>query len=230
VTKFLARGASNIAIVEWPFDAADLRKLADAGLSRAMLDAEHGERLLDRATAADIACFIEACHGLGLEAWLAGGIEAPDIPRLLPLKPDGLCLDDASALAMARDLMSARRAVEPKPGPRDKLFLRDLVLAISVGAYAKEHLKPQRVRFNVEAEIDRRSGEARDMRDVFSYDLILDAIHRVLAQGHVELLETLGERIAGTLLVYPDVARLTIRLEKLDVGPAVVGIEIVRER
>jgi dihydroneopterin aldolase len=230
VIKLLARGASDIAIVRWPFDPADLRELADAGHSRVMLDAQDGERLLDQATIPDVARFIEASHGLGLEAWLAGGIEAPDIPRLLPLKPDGLCLDDESTLAMARDLMADRRAVEPKPGPRDKLFLRHLVLDISVGAYAKEHLKPQRVRFNVEVEVGRRTDQARDMRDVFSYDIILDTIRRVVAAGHVDLLETLGERIAAELLSHPDIARLTLKLEKLDAGPAVVGIEMVRAR
>jgi FolB domain-containing protein len=232
VTKLLARagdGSQPIAKVGWPCGVTDLREMASSGHSSLMLDTG-AERLLDRATIPGVARFIETCHALGLEAWLAGGIEAPDIPRLLPLKPDGLCIADASTLAIARDLMVAARAVEPRPGPRDKLFVRDLVLDMSVGAYAKERLKPQRVRFNVEAEIARPAAQARDMRDIVSYDLILDAIHRVVAQGHVDLLETLGERVAAELLGHPSIARLTLRLEKLDVGPAIVGIEMARER
>jgi dihydroneopterin aldolase len=225
-------------------DLEAIDALAGRGFAGALLEAD-AARLLDLVPVADIARFVERCRARGLEAWLAGALEAPDVPRLLALRPDVLCFDealrgasgklDASRLAILRDLIPRAGAAQiPSPdcapGPRDKLFVHDLVLAISVGAYAQEREKRQRVRFNVDVEIARPSAEARDMRDVFSYDLIADTIRRVASKGHVELLETLAERIARDLLGHPAIARLTLRLEKLDVGPAIVGIEIVRDR
>src|SRR5262249_58990779 len=58
-----------------------------------------------------------------------------------------------------------------------------------------EHLKEQSVRFNVDVGILRSSHVAEDMRDVFSYDVILDSIRMIVAQEHIALVETLAERI-----------------------------------
>ena len=52
----------------------------------------------------------------------------------------------------------------------------------------------------------------------------------VAAQEHIALMETLAERIAALILTYPRVASVTVRVEKLDIGPGTVGVEIVRER
>ena len=112
----------------------------------------------------------------------------------------------------------------------DSIFVRDFDLPVSVGAYFHERAKPQKVRFNVEARIYRADHVAEDMRDVFSYDLITDSIRMIVAQEHIALMETLAERIAALILTYPRVARITVRVEKLDVGPGAVGVEITRER
>jgi len=112
----------------------------------------------------------------------------------------------------------------------DRIFVRDFDLPVRVGAYLHERAKPQNVRFNIEARIYRGDRVAADMRDVFSYDLITDSIRMVAAQEHIALMETLAERIAALILTYPRVASVTVRVEKLDMGPGTVGVEIVRER
>jgi FolB domain-containing protein len=112
----------------------------------------------------------------------------------------------------------------------DRIFVRDFDLPVSVGAYLHERTKPQKVRFNIEARIYRADRVAEDMRDVFSYDLITDSVRMVVAQEHIALMETLAERIAALILTYPRVASITVRVEKLDVGPGAVGVEIMRER
>ena len=43
-------------------------------------------------------------------------------------------------------------------------------------------------------------------------------------------METLAERIAAVLLAHARVTSVTVRVEKLDVGPAGVGIEITRDK
>ncbi len=112
----------------------------------------------------------------------------------------------------------------------DKVFVRDLVLPVSIGAYDFERNRTQRVRFNVDVELRNASRHAEDMRDVFSYDLVIDAIRLILARGHIDLVETLAERIADALLAHRDVDCVTIRVEKLDVIEGSVGVEIRRER
>jgi dihydroneopterin aldolase len=68
------------------------------------------------------------------------------------------------------------------------------------------------------------------MRDVFSYDVITDAIRMIVAQEHIALVEMLAERIAAVVLTHPRVASATVSVEKLDVGPGAVGVELTRER
>ncbi len=112
----------------------------------------------------------------------------------------------------------------------DRVFVHDLVLPVYIGAYDFERGKTQRVRFGIDVDIRRSSHHAEDMRDVFSYDVIIDTIRLLLSRGHVDLVETLAERIADALLAYPRVTRVIARVEKLDVIDGRVGIEISRER
>ena len=52
----------------------------------------------------------------------------------------------------------------------------------------------------------------------------------IVAQEHIALVEMLAERVAALVLTHPRVVSVTVRVEKLDVGPGAVGVEIVRER
>lgn len=124
----------------------------------------------------------------------------------------------------------------------DRVFVRDFVLPVRIGAYASERAVPQSVRFNVEAAVVRLSRPMREdepgapahwepgMRDVFSYDLIRDGIRMLVDAGHVALVETLAERIAAMVLSHPRVAKVSVTVEKLEAGPGVVGVAIERTR
>jgi (5-formylfuran-3-yl)methyl phosphate synthase len=115
-------------------------------------------------------------------------------------------------------------------GPVDRVFVEDLVLPVSIGAYAWEREAPQNVRFNVSAWVVRTGRAAEDMRDVFSYDLITDGIRMLTGSGHVGLVETLAERIAAMVLAHPRVVRVMVRVQKLNTGSGSVGVEIERTR
>lgn len=112
----------------------------------------------------------------------------------------------------------------------DRILVRDFVLPVRIGAYKHERDRVQNVRFNVDVGILRAAQAAEDIRDVFSYDVILDAIRMVASHEHIALVETLAERIAALILAQHRVVSVTIRIEKLDVGPGAVGVEIVRKR
>ena len=105
-------------------------------------------------------------------------------------------------------LLAARGyAPDPNGDPAftDRVFVRDLVLPVRIGAYARERAAPQRVRFAVEVLVTRAARASADMRDVFSYDVITDGIRLLIDAGHVPLVETLAERIAEMLLAHPRV-------------------------
>src|SRR5215470_10297947 len=151
--------------------------------------------------------------------------------ELIPLDPRSRLSEQVVRSADYR-LLAARGyyADAGKDGATDRVFVHDLVLPVRIGAYAREREKPQNVRFNVDVMITRASHAAEDMRDVFSYDVVTDAIRIIVAKEHIPLVETLAERVADAVLAHPRVVNVTVRAEKLDVGPGSVGVEIKRER
>jgi len=65
---------------------------------------------------------------------------------------------------------------------------------------------------------------------ILSYDRITEAIATELAADRLNLLETLAERVAERILAEPQAMRAFVRIEKLDIGPYALGVEIVRSR
>jgi dihydroneopterin aldolase len=158
---------------------------------------------------------------------------------------------DPEAVKIVRDLIPREAAVADFAGPKidwrllaargyaaqnekgsetDRVFVHDLIMPVAIGAYDFERGHTQRVRFNIDVDIRRLGAQAEDMRDVFSYDLVVDAIKLILSRGHVALVETLAEQIATALLAHAPVLSIQVRVEKLDVLDGCVGIEIKRER
>ncbi|MBV8525816.1 MAG: dihydroneopterin aldolase [Acetobacteraceae bacterium] len=225
-----------------------------AGFRGAILDTadKRGGRLPEYAEMAQLHAFIQRCGRVGLFSGLGGGLEAPDVVRLLALNP-GL-LRFRRALCRGRDrtrpiepelVRRIRRLVpqvrdirarEEEPSESqseaatDRVFVHDLILPVRIGAYSREQGSPQRVRFAVDACVTRLPRPVRDMHDIFSYDIITDTIRLLIEGGHQMLLEALAENIAAKLLAYPRVMRVTVQLEKLDMGAGVVGVALERTR
>jgi dihydroneopterin aldolase len=152
------------------------------------------------------------------------------IRALIPPDPRAVRPHDDRAAKVDYRLLAARGYAAKDDVATDRILVRDFVLPIRIGAYRHEREKPQHVRFNVDVGIVRSPHVAQDMRDVFSYDVILDGIRMLVAQEHIALVETLAERVAALILAQPRVVNVTLRVEKLDVGPGAVGVEIVRKR
>ena len=119
---------------------------------------------------------------------------------------------------------------DPENPATDLIFVHDFVLPVRIGAFDREHDAPQQVRFNVDARVARRVQVPERLHEVFSYDLITDGIRAIVAQGHVHLVEALAERIAAAVLSHPQILCVTVRVEKLEVGPGSVGVEITRRK
>ncbi len=264
--KALAR---DVALVGMLFaddepDFALLPQLAALGFKGAMLDTRDKSRgrLLDHLDVPRLDSFCSQCSAAGLAGGLAGSLEAPDVPRLLLVKPDllgfrgALCRNhdrggqiDPQAVTLIRELIPRERPeadASPKIDWRllargiiggresdseiDRVFVRDFVVAARIGAYDFERNAPQRVLFEVDASVRRAATQADDMRAIFSYDVILDAIRLVVGRGHVEFVETLAEEVAAILLRHARVRSVRVNVRKMDVIEGAVGVEIIRER
>jgi dihydroneopterin aldolase len=115
--------------------------------------------------------------------------------------------------------------------PRDRISLRDHIVEADIGAFQKERGHRQRLRFNVVVEVRPVTEPLLDDVDrILSYDRITEAIAAELAAERLNLLETLAERVADRILAEAAAMRVFIRIEKLDVGPYALGVEIARSR
>jgi 7,8-dihydroneopterin aldolase/epimerase/oxygenase len=113
-----------------------------------------------------------------------------------------------------------------------KLLIRDLVLQARIGVFAREKTGTQRVRFDVELDVLDRPVRDERVGDVVRYDKLVAAIRARLAEGHVNLVETLAERVAEICLKPDDARQVRVRVEKLDTDPdlSAVGVEIRRTK
>lgn len=239
---------------------ASLDRLAEAGFHGAMLDTaqKSGGRLLTHIGVVELQRFVREAKDRGLMVGLAGGLEEPDVPRLLQLSPDllgfrgALCAGGRSGPIDAARVAAIRRLIPRHDAPAledggngttatrslgnagvtaERIFVRDFVLPVRIGAYSHEKGEAQKVRFDVIAELAPRLSAARDMGDVLSYDLIIDGIRKLVAEGHVDLVETLAERIGALVLeASPRALGVTVCVEKLELGPGGAGVELVMQR
>lgn len=114
-----------------------------------------------------------------------------------------------------------------------RILVRDLVVKCLIGIHAHELLAPQRVRINVEMAVFEQAGPlSDDIANVVSYEDVIEGVKTMVAEGHINLVETLAEKIATLCLTDERVQSVRIRVEKLDVyaEAASVGIEIERRR
>ena len=113
------------------------------------------------------------------------------------------------------------------------VFIRDFMVDCLIGVYEHEKCSPQRVRVNLDLAVD--EGEhpiIDDILNVVSYETMANGILAIADEGHVNLVETLAERIADMCFDDQRVDSVRVRIEKLDIieNAGSVGVEIERFR
>ena len=111
-----------------------------------------------------------------------------------------------------------------------RVFIRDLELLAHIGIHGHEQTKHQPVRINVDLAVE-DALELEDRLDrVVDYESITLRIRAIIAQGHINLAETLAEAVAEACLEDPRVKCARIRVEKLHAVPGAesAGVEIER--
>lgn len=113
------------------------------------------------------------------------------------------------------------------------VFVRDLELSAHIGVYRHEKNAAQPLRINIDLTVQEGEGPVGDrLSNVVDYGKVVDGIRAIIDEGHVNLVETLAERIAAFALADERVLVARVRIEKLKVIPEArsVGVEIERAR
>ena len=111
------------------------------------------------------------------------------------------------------------------------VFVRDLEVMATLGIHEHEKLKAQRIIVNIDLSV--KEGDdpmVDDIKNVVSYEIVVKKVEAIVAEGHVNLVETLAELIATSCLKDKRVVAARVRIEKPDIIPNArsVGIEIER--
>ena len=111
-----------------------------------------------------------------------------------------------------------------------RLFLRDYTVHIDIGVHDFEKRGAQRVLINVELYVPMALSTPRadELIEVVDYDFIRSSVLARVAQGHIQLQETLADDVLVLMLAHPRVRAARVSTAKPDVYPdcAAVGVEV----
>ena len=131
---------------------------------------------------------------------------------------------------MSANPVSTHPAATPSLKAR-RIFINDLVLDCLIGVHRHERDGTQRIRINLDLTVLESPNPIEDrLSNVLCYENVIVKVRELATAGHVNLVETLAERLADLCLSEPGVQSVKVRVEKLDVfaDAASVGIEISR--
>lgn len=115
-----------------------------------------------------------------------------------------------------------------------RLFVQGLCVPVRIGIHAFEQTAPQRIIFDIELYVTlQNTTPSQDhLREVVDYDFVREVVHTRVAQGHINLQETLGDDILTALLAHPGVAAACVSTRKPDVYPDcdAVGVQTFRAK
>lgn len=116
----------------------------------------------------------------------------------------------------------------------DTIYLRDVELQATIGAYQWEQRIEQKLILNLSLAVDcQAAGASDDLNDALDYGAVLATVKTLVEQQRVALIEKLATLIADEILChYPAVQTVTVDLAKVFIFPNVprVGVVITRGR
>ena len=114
-----------------------------------------------------------------------------------------------------------------------KILINELTLDTFIGIHDFEKEKKQKIAISLSLDVDDNiSGTEHKIENFVSYEHIVNDIKSILKKGHIDLLETLGEKIVELCFKDKRVLTIKLKLEKLEVfkDASSVGIEIFRKK
>ncbi|WGM32097.1 dihydroneopterin aldolase [Brevundimonas sp. NIBR11] len=102
----------------------------------------------------------------------------------------------------------------PSAARRENLtvFVKGLRVEAGIGVYDHEHGRLQTLVIDV--TLDLGQAEVHGLHDTINYETIAASVRRIIAEGHVGLVETFAERLALHCLEDRRVLGVTVRVDK----------------
>jgi len=114
-----------------------------------------------------------------------------------------------------------------------KILINDLVLDLKLGYYDFEKEKAQKVKFSLEIDYeDKKPTNDKDLKSIVNYGTIVKLITKLVKKKHYNFLETLAEAVFDELFKDKRIAKIMLKIEKLEILKECtsVGIQITKKR
>ena len=112
------------------------------------------------------------------------------------------------------------------------VFVNRLAVEASIGIHPHERENKQTIWLTIDAGVLEESASAEAIGDVVCYEDMCKTATALASDGHIDLVETLAERIADRLMEDPRLVQIRVQIEKPQAidQAASVGIAISRLR
>lgn len=113
------------------------------------------------------------------------------------------------------------------------ITVRGFVAPFEIGVYAHERGRRQRLRIDLRLTVDRPAGGfTDDVSAILSYEGLVAALERLSVGPHIQLLESLADRIGALCLSDSRVAAAEVSIEKPHVFPQIdsAGVTVTYRR
>lgn len=112
------------------------------------------------------------------------------------------------------------------------IFVRDFVTSAEIGVWEHEKDTHQKVRISVDLSVLEDTAHNDQLGNVVCYNDVVLNIQKIISSGHINLVETLAEKIAESELADARVISVRVKVEKLEAvkEAASVGVEIERHK
>ena len=114
-----------------------------------------------------------------------------------------------------------------------KILINELILDLKLGYYDFEKEKPQSVKFSLEIDYeDKKPTNDKDIKSIVNYGTIVKLITKLVKKKHYNFLETLAESVFDELFKDKRIAKIMLKIEKLEILKecSSVGIQITKKR
>ena len=114
-----------------------------------------------------------------------------------------------------------------------KILINELILDLKLGYYDTEKEKSQRVKFSLEIDYeDKKPSSDKDIKSIVNYGTIVKLITKLVKKKHYNFLETLAEAVFDELFKDKRIAKIMLKIEKLEILKqcSSVGIQITKKR
>ena len=113
-----------------------------------------------------------------------------------------------------------------------KILINELILDLKLGYYDFEKEKAQKVKFSLEIDYqDKKPSNDKDIKSIVNYGTIVKFITKLIKKKHYNFLETLAEAVFDELFKDKRIAKIMLKIEKLEILKqcSSVGIQITKK-